>query len=853
MRLSIQRLRWVLIAGALLLTTVLAAYIGYGRYRAIKAYRQILSRSGVTLTHDSNGVTYSQSLRGRKIFTIRAKTESSMGDRKWALRDAEMLIYNRSGDHPDHIYGSEIEYDENAGIARAKGEVFMDLQPPQGLTEGGHATTSEAESHGATTPHQAQTSAQPGAAPIIHVRTSGLVYVRKLGIAATDQQVEFSYSGMQCTALGAEFNSGQNTLHLLANVRMDGSVRGKLLHVTASRADMERDANLAQFTSPVVTSEGRTAKSDSAVLHLRKDGSIARLEGLNHVVLNSDSRRITANHLDATLNQESIPRSARLSGNVMLSDTDSVRPMQGSASTLDIAFQPNGKPVNMVAGGGAKLSLIDHTSSPRGLARSIQGERIAALFEADKNGSSSRITEVHATGSAHAAGESFVALVRAAHIAPDKALPIKNAQIWADDLKVLFRNGAGTAKPQTVYGTGHTIFQQDAPQGAQATSDGDTLEVALDSGSYEVTTTDVNAMHIASAIQTGHVTIRNRAASKTGSSEPGPVSTASGDRATYDSTHDSITLTGTAHLFGDNSFIVAPVISLNQRTEDVDANGGVQVSFAGAPFSGELGPNGSSASPHSKPTSVTHILSSSAHFEHATKLATFYGTDPLPARMWQGASQVQAATLLFDGVQRTFSARPAKTEGLIHAIFASGPSDLKPSPSSRAPSIVRVASSKMDYNDLRHEATFSGAVALAEGEGKVLGEHAVVLLATPESESATRVVGHVRSQPNPLSGSINRIVVYGSVKIEEPGRNGTGTELVYTAATESYILTGSSSAPPRIEDARQGSVTGATLLFSDSGSTIVVAGDPNAPKSIGGRVRSETHLTPEKDERRESP
>jgi lipopolysaccharide export system protein LptA len=164
MGLSIQRLRWVLITGALLLVGVLAAFIGYGRYRALKAYRQIIARSGVSLTHDSNGVTYSQSLKGKKIFTIRAKTESTLGGGKYALHDAELLLYNRNGDAADHIYGSEMEYDENEQIARAKGEVFMDIQPPQGLANGGRTQT------------QFQTTQpRPASAPVIHVRTSGLV------------------------------------------------------------------------------------------------------------------------------------------------------------------------------------------------------------------------------------------------------------------------------------------------------------------------------------------------------------------------------------------------------------------------------------------------------------------------------------------------------------------------------------------------------------------------------------------------------------------------------------------------------------------------------------------------------
>jgi uncharacterized membrane protein YqhA len=46
MRLSVQRLRWVLLAVALLLVAVLTAYIGYGRYRAMSLYSKLLKHSG---------------------------------------------------------------------------------------------------------------------------------------------------------------------------------------------------------------------------------------------------------------------------------------------------------------------------------------------------------------------------------------------------------------------------------------------------------------------------------------------------------------------------------------------------------------------------------------------------------------------------------------------------------------------------------------------------------------------------------------------------------------------------------------------------------------------------------------
>ena len=322
-------------AGALLLVGVLAAFIGYGRYRALKAYRQIIARSGVSLTHDSNGVTYSQSIKGKKVFTLRAKTESSLGDGKYALHDAELLLYNRNGDAADHIYGSEMEYDQNEQVARAKGEVFMDIQPPQGLANGGRTQTQT----------KIQTAEpRPASAPVIHVRTSGLVYVRKLGVAATEEQVEFNYGDMTCTALGAEFNTNENTLKLLASVRMDGLAHGKPLHVTAARADMSRDENIANLTAPVVTSDDRRMRADTAVVTLRHDGSIESVQGNDRVVLTDRTQQITANRLDASLNAQSIPQTAKLTGDVVMVDSNPVRPAHGSASVVDVAMNAQGQP-----------------------------------------------------------------------------------------------------------------------------------------------------------------------------------------------------------------------------------------------------------------------------------------------------------------------------------------------------------------------------------------------------------------------------------------------------------------------------------------------------------------------------
>ncbi|MFP5267630.1 MAG: hypothetical protein ACLGQU_09725 [Acidobacteriota bacterium] len=916
MRLSIQRFRWVLLAGAVVLIIVLAAFIGYGRYRALQAYRQVIARSGVSITHDSNGVTYSQSVKGRQVFTLRAKTESDLGNGKYALHNAELVLDDHNGKPAERISGSEIEYDQNEGVARAAGEVYMDIEPPKVLTNSGAKAAGPSGPGGSA----GQPVTFDDATQVIHVRTSGLVYVRKLGAASTTQKAEFTFGQMRCTSLGAVFNANLSTLDLLSNVHLDGLAHGHPLHVTALRANMDRNTNIANLSRPVATSEGRTARADRAILFLRKDGSLQRVQGFDHVILTSGTEDITASRMDAWLSPQSVLQSARLSGQVFFTDTNPQLPRQGSAQVVDAVFDAKGLPTRVVGTGAVKLSEIDRRGSPRGLGRSAAGERVVVLFAPAKKESghrsssgrnSTQVQEIDASGGASAGGESLAA--RAAHGSNSSSTPpqLKNSQIWADDLRLLFVTKDGQTEPKSLYGVGHTVLRQDAPLGAQQISTGDTLSVAFASaprpagkaGASPAATSGARpgpgeAVTVAAATQSGHVTVRNRAAEtepkpKAGEQagqgmQPGAISTGSAQRATYLGATDILTLSGDAHLYDANGSITAPTISMNQQTGNADAGGGVQGAFQNASSSGAGKAGGAAASgPELQP--VTHVLASTAHFDHAAQLATFYGSDQAPARMWQQASQVQAARLIFDGRHRIFSARPAQPGVLIHAVFASNPAAQGPaqhgqeaagpkasaSPASgrqpsrpggageRAPSIIRVASPKMDYNDLQREAFFSDGVTMLDESGEVHGRRAVVYLtpaagpahaapsASSPGKSTVSGAGSASSlaiQPNPLGNSIDHVVVSGAVQIEQPGRHGTGEQLVYTAAQGAYLLTGTAEVPPRIVDAQQGNITGTSLLFGDAGSTIVVTGKPGGAKGKGGRVRTETHVSSGREE-----
>jgi lipopolysaccharide export system protein LptA len=300
-------------------------------------------------------------------------------------------------------------------------------------------------------------------------------------------------------------------------------------------------------------------------------------------------------------------------------------------------------------------------------------------------------------------------------------------------------------------------------------------------------------------------------------------------------------LSGGARFSNGEDAITASTVVLDQRTGDAVARGKVVAAIGGDGSSSESAGAAAAAQP------VTHIMASEARLTRAGKLAEFRGTDTAPARMWQGGSQVQAAVLFFDGVKRSMSARPLAVGAVIHAVFAGQGKAAEPVSRTQgaAAKVMRVSAQRMDYADLPREATFSGQVKMEGEDGTVESDRAVVMLTPARAARGAAQPATV----TPLAGSVEKAVAYGNVRLQQPGRRGTGDQLTYTAADAKFVLTGTAGHPPHVVDDQQGDVTGAVLIFvapargQDKGdSTIIVAGEPPGSKARGGRVHTETDV-----------
>ena len=195
MSVSVKSLRVWLLVGAGLLAAVIGAFLGYAHYRAHRFLAGLPRKLGVDIQREADGYTYSQSVQGKTVFTIHAAKAVQHRDGKTTLHDVDIILYGQGQGSPqrvDRIYGKEFEYDQSSEVIRATGEVHIDLQAPK-----------PADTHAKMEEHDAKGVAIEDDERLIHLKTSGLVFMKKLGVAATDQDLEFEYRGMTGLAKGA--------------------------------------------------------------------------------------------------------------------------------------------------------------------------------------------------------------------------------------------------------------------------------------------------------------------------------------------------------------------------------------------------------------------------------------------------------------------------------------------------------------------------------------------------------------------------------------------------------------------------------------------------------------------------
>src|SRR6185312_577023 len=161
-------------------------------------------------------------------------------------------------------------YDHSTGEVKAVGDVLIDLQ-----------------AKGVPPDDPAKTTASPGA---LHMKTSGLSFNEKTGLADTDNTIEFALPQGNGSAVGATYDSKLMSIHLKSDVRLNtvptGAAEKKsgAVTITAANADIfdaPREAILSGVHLEDAQSRGMTA--GRLTILLRDDNTMEKAVATEHV------------------------------------------------------------------------------------------------------------------------------------------------------------------------------------------------------------------------------------------------------------------------------------------------------------------------------------------------------------------------------------------------------------------------------------------------------------------------------------------------------------------------------------------------------------------------------------------
>jgi lipopolysaccharide export system protein LptA len=844
---SVERLRVWLLVGAGLLVMVVAAFLGYAHYRAHRFLTALPGKLGIDVRQETNNWTYSQTAGGKTIYTIHAARSVQHKDGKYTLHDVGIVVYGKNQDRADRIYGSEFDYDPTAAVIRAMGEVFIDLQAPEAQDRNAKMDYAAGKDlHGVAAPVGAAGGGKDGR--LIHIKTSGLVYLQKLGVAATDNELEFTVGGLVGHAVGADYNSDSGVVKLHAAVKVNGLEHDRPVVLTASEAVLDRQGQTAVLTQARYVTvggdaaqggvehdgTGETAQAQHVVVYLRKDGTAERLVAEGAVRLtNGEGGSVMAPKGEMMVSEANHPQSAVLTGGVKYGEDGPLRKAQGESAETRLAFDKAGRVDHVAMNGTVRLHERVRAADAVGEAWS-ERELSAGAAELAMVADGAGKTEMR---EAKATGDALLTVISPAV----KGGGATSSALSGEVLTAHFVRVNGADRIAEVQGDGHTVLRKVGGTGVVNTSSGDSLVAKFrpmtGGGAQERPRAATGSDEIASAVEQGHVVMTQMPVRKSGDSAAPQEERTTAERAVYDGDLERTTLTGNVQVSNGTNVLWADRVVSEQQTGDATADGSVKASYRQA---------GSTDEP-------VHVLAARAELKHDSQVATFYGVAGRPARLWQAGSQVEAPVLVFEQKQRRLLAH-GEGQGaamVVHTVLVSSGGTVKgdvgktPAGKGRVAGggktdVVRVASRELVYSDEARRADFTGGVLVESSDGTMRGEQAVVYLqgAPAAGKAAGSTAGGKAGAGGFMGGSVERVVATGHIDMEQPGRRATGEQLVYTASDGMFVLTGTAAVLPKVVDQQQGVVTGTSLRFHAGDEDVVVSNGGDA----GQRVRTETRV-----------
>ena len=728
---------------AILVAVLVAGFYFYGRMRVRRAIGDVPKNLGINIQQSTQGFTLSKSEGGRTLFTIHASRAVQYKEGgKAELRDVSIVVYGRQANRYDQIYGSDFEYDPQSGDVAAKGEVHIDL---------------EGNAEGPLNPDQAPPRELKNP---IHVKTSGLMFNAKTGLASTRQSIVFRVAQASGSAVGAGYDSRAATLTLSSNIVVH-STGDNPTTITARHGVITKGPNRAILDGVHVERDAGSFASDQLTVYLRDDNTIERMLATGDVHADSKGRSTTevrSSRAEAWITAKNALTSAVFSGGVQL-NSGGEQVMQGTAGTVTINFAARNRVDKVIAGDGVKL-LQTPAAGKSVHPVEIAAETIDFLL---KDGRTLQ--------QALTAGPAKVTVLPLAGASGTDA---GQTAATAGRFEARFNR---QNRLEHLSGAPNARVVLSSPGQPDKTSTSDSLEVAFSQSGA-----------VASMLQDGHFHYSEPAAAG------GHDRAAWADHARYTPADEALVLTGSPRVVDGGLTTTADTLRLDRRSGDATATGDVKSTYSEL----KARPGGALLAS----SDPIHVTAPAMRALRSSETAIYSGG----ARLWQGSSIVQAQVIEFNRQEGKLVAKSnaaATSPAAVTTSFVQQDQNGKTTP-------VSIRSAQLTYLDGERKARFGGGVVVRSADTTVVAQTADVYLQSRGQGAATGQAAPSR---------VERILAEGHLTIQQPNRRATGEKLVYTASDGKFVLVGG---PPSIFDAERGRITGDSLTFFNRDDRVVV-------------------------------
>jgi lipopolysaccharide export system protein LptA len=817
--LTIEKLRALVLGAAVLLLVALGVFLAVGKGKNPFNRRDLPQRLGIEIQQEANGVTYTQAHGGRTLFKIHASKVVQLKQGNAMLHDVKIELYGEDGNRVDRIEGDDFEYNQQAGLAVAAGPVEITLMRPgvaPAIAPKAAAGQVVGEKmKGAPVASVAETAARGE----IHVKTRGLIFDQKSGVAKTSQHVDFSMVQGSGSSMGATYDSDQGLLVLDHAVELTTRRGTQTVQIHAQHAVFERQTQLCLLHEATADYKGVEAKAGDAKVLFREDGSAVRLDAMNGFTLAT----ATGGHLASPtghmeFDEHNQPRHGHMEGGVVM---DSVsenagrkRQMHGTSPMADLEFNAQGQmrhahleqgvtmdsqELSQVQGepSGQQLRLSRHWRSP-----------IADMEFRDTGRGQLELSSVHGIGGVVVTGES--------QHGQGAVVP---SRLSADEV-------TGMLGPHSILtglnGVGHASIEETTETGTRQTTSGDRLTAHFAAIPVAAKRGTGGDAQLQSATVEGHVVLTQTPAAKPGTQPQAPMHATAG-RADYEGQGEWLHLTIAPRVEDGALQLTADKVDVSRASGDAFAHGNVKASWMNS--NSQPGkPAGSQGVVALGGQGPAHVISAEAQLRHAVGGTTGEATFRGHARLWQQANSVAAPVIVLDRERQTLLARTTDASEPVRAVLLSaggaepGSDSAKGQGKANQPSVIRVRGGDLKYSDAERKAVMHSGIM-----GTVVTETGTATSTSNEVEVTLLPAGKAGNKDSGQA-QVDHMTARGHVVLTSEGRRGTGEQLVYTSATGEYVLTGTAAAPPRMSDLSRGTVTGEALIFHGRDDSVSVEG-----------------------------